>query len=77
MAVGYAIASNGVAPFAGAWIEILSSYKKKPWSSVAPFAGAWIEIIGLETNSRNLPAWCVAPFAGAWIETKDSFYLVL
>ena len=55
-----------VAPFAGAWIEILhiGTIGEKD-VLVAPFAGAWIEI----TTSRIL--WrtiIVAPFAGAWIE---------
>ena len=33
-----------VAPFAGAWIEILESYLGFRKTFVAPFAGAWIEI---------------------------------
>ena len=33
-----------VAPFAGAWIEIISFCLKMAGSNVAPFAGAWIEI---------------------------------
>ena len=34
-----------VAPFAGAWIEIISSRPlTATGTSVAPFAGAWIEI---------------------------------
>ena len=33
-----------VAPFAGAWIEIMGEKKSYPALSVAPFAGAWIEI---------------------------------
>ena len=33
-----------VAPFAGAWIEIISSPVSGSISLVAPFAGAWIEI---------------------------------
>ena len=57
-----------VAPFAGAWIEIVSISRIKITAAVAPFAGAWIEmcpypflyLIGL-----------VAPFAGAWIEIAD------
>ena len=54
-----------VAPFAGAWIEILLNTKTRPHLSVAPFAGAWIEI------SDKAKKWflvAVAPFAGAWIE---------
>ena len=54
-----------VAPFAGAWIEMmLSSYTIKVFS-VAPFAGAWIEICIRITNCKGCN---VAPFAGAWIE---------
>ena len=33
-----------VAPFAGAWIEIIMGYKDWGFCYVAPFAGAWIEI---------------------------------
>ena len=33
-----------VAPFAGAWIEILKLADDKIYVVVAPFAGAWIEI---------------------------------
>ena len=54
-----------VAPFAGAWIEILSYLLNFVYASVAPFAGAWIEIAdkAFKTASSG-----VAPFAGAWIE---------
>ena len=34
-----------VAPFAGAWIEILTTWTDYTQTLVAPFAGAWIEII--------------------------------
>ena len=34
-----------VAPFAGAWIEMVREQKQHWWHSVAPFAGAWIEIL--------------------------------
>ena len=34
-----------VAPYMGAWIEIVTIYdKKKGYRLVAPFMGAWIEI---------------------------------
>ena len=57
--------SRKVAPFAGAWIEIMSESKPAMVSLVAPFAGAWIEISNpCKNNQRNT----VAPFAGAWIE---------
>ncbi len=35
---------NTVAPFAGAWIEIVREYTGGAVRAVAPFAGAWIEI---------------------------------
>ena len=38
-----------VAPFAGAWIEIVAVAKQNAKPKVAPFAGAWIEI--------NVPKW--------------------
>ena len=54
-----------VAPFAGAWIEIILYTISQTSISVAPFAGAWIEISMLcESFGVNE----VAPFAGAWIE---------
>ena len=34
----------GVAPFAGAWIEMNLDLQMKHSLQVAPFAGAWIEI---------------------------------
>ena len=37
---------TGVAPFAGAWIEIFKKVVDKWLIRVAPFAGAWIEIVG-------------------------------
>ena len=33
-----------VAPFTGAWIEIISSISQPRVIEVAPFTGAWIEI---------------------------------
>ena len=36
-----------VAPFAGAWIEIIFVPTKHTLVTVAPFAGAWIEILCL------------------------------
>ena len=41
------IAVCNVAPFAGAWIEILDASSSFSLSCVAPFAGAWIEILPL------------------------------
>ena len=59
------ILHGAVAPFAGAWIEIvyLSIIFKMP--NVAPFAGAWIEISDGKPSANRSK---VAPFAGAWIE---------
>mgnify|MGYP006932248049 CR=1 FL=1 len=37
---------NGVAPYAGAWIEIAQPLKPGNNLHVAPYAGAWIEIHG-------------------------------
>ena len=36
---------NFVAPFAGAWIEMLLVQDHPQLHPVAPFAGAWIEIL--------------------------------
>ena len=56
---------KNVAPFAGAWIEIMLDDGKPVKMIVAPFAGAWIEI----SEQTNRLFWeTVAPFAGAWIE---------
>ena len=60
---------NAVAPFAGAWIEIIHMLDDGKPVKVAPFAGAWIEI------PRYLDVKfliSVAPFAGAWIEIQSS-----
>ena len=38
------VVQTGVAPHAGAWIEITSAYLDKLSQMVAPHAGAWIEI---------------------------------
>ena len=58
-----------VAPFAGAWIEILLHNHLQLYYPVAPFAGAWIEI---EASTGSAAGESVAPFAGAWIEIKLS-----
>ena len=55
-----------VAPFAGAWIEIVYAFTETAHIHVAPFAGAWIEI-ELQSSERDRQR-IVAPFAGAWIE---------
>ena len=55
-----------VAPYAGAWIEIVAQpVVTNQYGEVAPYAGAWIEIAKRDP-SRNRKA--VAPYAGAWIE---------
>ena len=55
-----------VAPFAGAWIEIMNNYAmNEVQPGVAPFAGAWIEMVSPLANPLRSR---VAPFAGAWIE---------
>ena len=44
---------NIVAPFTGAWIEMVTAQFQPAPLSVAPFTGAWIEITGMST------IWCV------------------
>ena len=56
-----------VAPFTGAWIEILMLAIPKAPFAVAPFTGAWIEISGIVILSSDI---IVAPFTGAWIEIR-------
>ena len=54
-----------VAPFTGAWIEILLAYLGVEEVDVAPFTGAWIEMYQfIDRRVFN----SVAPFTGAWIE---------
>ena len=50
-----------VAPFAGAWIEIISSVMISTSVKVAPFVGAWIEIAILKSLISEFK---VAPFVG-------------
>ena len=59
----------GVAPLAGAWIEIVVRRCCGSRRIVAPLAGAWIEIYidGLYGFALNF----VAPLAGAWIEIAN------
>ena len=63
--------TNDVAPFTGAWIEMVDQTAPLAGNRVAPFTGAWIEIA--------LRAWSittavqVAPFTGAWIEITIIF----
>ena len=61
------VGDGGVAPLAGAWIEIILRLRESKAALVAPLAGAWIEI-GCKVHAgsgRN-----VAPLAGAWIEIR-------
>ena len=57
-----------VAPFMGAWIEIISRCGSYSCSFVAPFMGAWIEIMYADWPSDWVT---VAPFMGAWIEIEQ------
>ena len=57
--------SSSVAPFVGAWIEMMKSALSGTVETVAPFVGAWIEIIIM---LLCLIVNDVAPFVGAWIE---------
>ena len=54
-----------VAPYVGAWIEILCGRVSCRSIYVAPYVGAWIEIPGEEVVSMLSN---VAPYVGAWIE---------
>ena len=56
-----------VAPFTGAWIEIICDDLTDYVISVAPFTGAWIEIRG---EAEKYVQEYVAPFTGAWIEIR-------
>ena len=50
-----------VAPFVGAWIEIVLSSEYRRNGDVAPFVGAWIEMgmrrSGLTGSIPSLPSW--------------------
>ena len=47
---------NIVAPYAGAWIEIMVTGKSVNYISVAPYAGAWIEIRSHTGTNRFAPS---------------------
>ena len=49
------MAKFDVAPFAGAWIEILITPDPIRAMMVAPFAGAWIEIVAGYAGRRKRP----------------------
>ena len=58
-----------VAPYAGAWIEILVGLDiPDAIVNVAPYAGAWIEMF---VNTGFFDQIIVAPYAGAWIEINS------
>ena len=57
-----------VAPFTGAWIEMVLSDTPPPCELVAPFTGAWIEIVSFWNSTV---CFDVAPFTGAWIEITN------
>ena len=61
---------TGVAPHAGAWIEISLLLSLSSMMSVAPHAGAWIEI-DIRPFCKAYPS-NVAPHAGAWIEMNGA-----
>ena len=42
---------HNVAPFVGAWIEIVFFQRQAKLPSVAPFVGAWIEILSSRASS--------------------------
>ncbi len=63
--LGKKLGCFAVAPYAGAWIEIVTVWTVGTFLRVAPYAGAWIEI---ETYKNNINRFPVAPYAGAWIE---------
>ncbi len=62
---------RGVAPCAGAWIEIAYVSYGSGLSTVAPCAGAWIEMTLSAARAAHLR---VAPCAGAWIEMRWTHY---
>ena len=54
--------ADGVAPFAGAWIEMMKNNFEFGLFMVAPFVGVRIEISGTEVTEMSCS---VAPFMGA------------
>jgi len=62
-----------VAPFMGAWIEIIAKKALIDKERVAPFMGAWIEI---ENNNTKEFLEDVAPFMGAWIEISFCLHVL-
>ena len=60
---------ENVAPFAGAWIEILSDFKDGTVFESLPSRERGLKYY---QNRINNATTRVAPFAGAWIEITDS-----
>ena len=56
MSNGKTIDDIAVAPYAGAWIEIVNKEEKGYGLEVAPYAGAWIEIITVNTEHTTHPS---------------------
>ena len=54
-----------VAPYAGAWIEILSQILEKEENMSRPTRARGLKCSNVLTQDDWL---CVAPYAGAWIE---------
>ena len=46
--IGIVLFKQRVAPFTGAWIEIIAPFWVSKMVSVAPFTGAWIEMTVME-----------------------------
>ena len=62
------VVRRSVAPFAGAWIEILTPPAQEVLAVVAPFAGAWIEI---KNTGLMIDDGVVAPFAGVGLSLSN------
>ena len=60
---------SGVAPCAGAWVEIGTAEEVRDNALVAPCAGAWVEMAKVK---RKMMEDMVAPCAGAWVEMLRS-----
>ena len=59
------LSSAVVAPYIGAWVEILNSIPDYISQLVAPYIGAWVEMC--IWHSLHMHRW-VAPYIGAWVE---------
>ena len=71
----FSVVGMVVAPYTGAWIEILSACgRTKIEYGVAPYTGAWIEICYILQIGLILTG--VAPYTGAWIEIDPKAYYI-